>query len=156
MRATNIFFFLIFLYLFKFFQNCKQLVYLTFFFIKLLQYHWIYFLANANADISFRFFKNKLNYRIESSFHFFLTLTCNFIAAKDKRKDDDENALNDCFDWKVSTIIWRRLSTTVFRDDNIFSFAKNDFNFSYKISFVCSLMIFEADCSDKFKKRITN
>ena len=81
---------------------------------------------------------------------------CNLIVAENKEKNDDENILNDCFDWKVSSIIRKRFSTTIFRDDNIFSFAKNDFSFSCKAFFVCFLMIFEIDCDDKLKKRTTN
>ena len=30
---------------------------------------------------------------------------CNFIATKNKKKNDNENALNDYFNWKVLMII---------------------------------------------------
>ena len=81
---------------------------------------------------------------------------CNFIATKNKEKNDDENILNDCFDWKVFSIIREWSSTAIFRDDNIFSFAKNDFNSLCKISSACFLMIFEINCDDKLKKQTTN
>ena len=81
---------------------------------------------------------------------------CNFIIIKNKKKNDDKNVLNDCFDWKVFSIIRKRSSTAIFRDDNIFFFAKNNFNFSCKTSFACFLMIFKIDCDDKLKKRIIN
>ena len=68
----------------------------------------------------FEFLKTNLTVALKVRFIFFLILTCNFIAAKNKEKNDDENVLNDCFDWKVSLIIRKRSSTTVFRDNNIF------------------------------------
>ena len=81
---------------------------------------------------------------------------CNFIAAENKEKNDDENILNDCFDWEVFLIIRKRSSITVFRDNNIFSFAKSNFNFSCKIFSVCFSIIFETNYDDKLEKRTTN
>ena len=104
----------------------------------------------------FDFLKTNLIVALKVRFIFFLTLTCNFIATENKRKNDDENALNDYFDWKVSLIIRGWSSTAVFRDDNIFSFIKNDFSFSCKISFTCFSMIFKINYDDKLKKRTTN
>ena len=82
MRTTNIFFLFIFLYLFELFQNREQLVYLAFFFIKLLQYHRIHFFANANINILFRFFKNKLDNRIKSLFYLFFNIDVQFYHNK--------------------------------------------------------------------------
>ena len=104
----------------------------------------------------FDFSRTNLIVTLKICFIFFLTSTCSFIAAKNKEKNDDENVLNDYFDWKVSLIIQKRSSTTIFRDDNIFFFAKNDLNSSCKISSACFLMIFEIDCDDKLKKRTAN
>ena len=108
--------------------------------------------------LTFRFDFSKTNLTIASKtrFIFFLILICNFIAIKNKEKNDDENILNNYFDWKISLIIWKRSSTAVFRDDNIFFFAKNNFSFSCKIFFIYFLMIFEIECDDKLKKRTTN
>ena len=104
----------------------------------------------------FDFLKTNLTVASKIRFIFFLTLMCNFIAAKNKEKNDDKNVLNDCFNWKVSLIIRKRSSTITFCDDNIFFFAKNDFNFSCKTFFVYFSMIFKIDCDDKLKKRTTN
>ena len=104
----------------------------------------------------FDFLKTNLTIALKTHFIFFLPSTCNFIVAKNKEKNDDENVLNDYSNWKVSLIIRKRSSTAVFRDDNIFSFMKNDFNFSCKISFIYFLMIFKIDYDDKLKKRTTN
>ena len=46
----------------------------------------------------FDFLKINLTIASKVRFIFFLTLTCNFIVIKNKIKNDDENALNDCFD----------------------------------------------------------
>ena len=81
---------------------------------------------------------------------------CNLIATKNKEKNDDENILNDYFNWEIFLIIQKRSSAAIFRDDNIFSFAKNDFNSSYKTFFAYFSMIFEIDCDDKLKKRTTD
>ena len=43
-----------------------------------------------------------------------------------------------------------------FRDDNIFSFAKNDFSSSCKTFFACFSIIFKTDCDDKLRKRTTD
>ena len=104
----------------------------------------------------FNFSRTNLTVALKICFIFFLTSTCNFIAAKNKKKNDDENVLNDCSDWRVSSIIRKQSSTAVFRDDNIFSFIKNDFNFSCKVFFACFSMIFKINCDDKLKKRTIN
>ena len=46
----------------------------------------------------FDFLKTNLTVASKTYFIFFLTLMCNFIAAKNKEKNDNENALNDCSD----------------------------------------------------------
>ena len=99
----------------------------------------------------FNLLKTNLTVALKARFIFFLTSTCNLIATENNKKNDDENALNDCFDWKISLITRERLSTTVFRDNNIFSFAKNDFNSSCKIFSACFSMIFKINCDDKLK-----
>ena len=104
----------------------------------------------------FNFLKTNLTIASKIRFIFFLTSTCNFIVIKNKKKNDDENVLNDYFDWEVFLIIQKRSSTAVFRDDNIFSFARNDLSFSCKISFVYFLMIFKINCDDRLKKWTTN
>ena len=104
----------------------------------------------------FDFLKTNLTTASKVRFIFFLTLTCNFIATKDKRKNDDKNVLNDCFDWEVFSITQKRSSTTVFCDDNISFFAKSDFNSSCKTSSACFLIIFEVNCDNKLKKRTIN
>ena len=50
--------------------------------------------------LTFRFNFSKTNLTVASKVHFifFLILTCNFIVAENKKKNDDENVLNDCFD----------------------------------------------------------
>ena len=108
--------------------------------------------------LTFHFDFLKINLTIASKIHFifFLTSICNFIATKNKEKNDDENILNDYFNWKVFLIIRKRSSTAIFRDNNIFSFAKNDFSSSYKTSFICFSMIFKINCDDKLKKWTTN
>ena len=53
----------------------------------------------------FDFLKINLTIALKVCFIFFLTLTCNFIAIKNKRKNNNEYALNDYFNWKVSAII---------------------------------------------------
>ena len=153
MQAISILFLLILLYLFEFFQNCEQLVYFAFFFIKLSQYHKIHFFVNANIDILFRFFKNKFDNCIENSFHFLFNIDVQFYCNRKLKKNDDKNTLNDCFDWKIFLIIRKWSSTTVFRNNNIFFFAKNDFNFSCKTSFVCFSMIFKINCDNKLKNK---
>ena len=45
----------------------------------------------------FNFSKTNLTITLKVRFIFFLTSTCNFIATKNKEKNDDENALNDYF-----------------------------------------------------------
>ena len=121
-------------------------------------YNIIEFIFSQVQMLTFRFDFLKTNLIVASKvrFIFFLTSTCSFIAIKDKKKNDDENALSDYFNWKVFSIIWKRSSTAIFRDDNIFFFAKSDFNFSCKTFFVCFSMIFEIDCDDKLRKRTTN
>ena len=104
----------------------------------------------------FNFLKTNLTIALKIRFIFFLISTCNFIATKNKKKSDDKNTLNDCSDWKVFSIIRKRSSTTVFRDDNIFFFARNDFSFSCKTFSACFSMIFEIDCDDKLKKWTIN
>ena len=101
----------------------------------------------------FNFSETNLTVTLKAHFIFFLTSACSLIAAKNKKKNDDENVLNDCFDWRVSSIIQRRSSTAAFRDDNIFSFARNDFNSSCKTFSVYFSMIFEIDCDDRLEKR---
>ena len=121
-------------------------------------YNIIGFIFSQVQMLTFRFDSSKTNLTAASKvrFIFFFSSTCNSIAAEDKKKSDDENVLNDCSDWKVFSIIRKRSSTTVFRDDNIFSFAKDDFNSSYKIFSACFSMVFETDCDDKLKKRTIN
>ena len=101
------------------------------------------------------FLKTNLTIALKIYFIFFLILTCNLITIKNKEKNNDENALNDYFDWKVLIII-RKRSTTIFRDDNIFSFIKNNFSFSCKTFSACFLMIFKTNCDDKLKKQTIN
>ena len=104
----------------------------------------------------FDFLKTNLTIALKICFIFFLTLTCNLIIAKNKKKNDNKNVLNDCSDWEVFLIIRKRSSTTIFRDDNIFSFVKNDFNSSCKVSSACFSMIFEINYNNKLKKRTTD
>ena len=154
-RQTFSFFLFFYIYLnfFKIVSNSFVLHFLLSNF-----YNIIEFIFSQMQMLTFRFDFLKTNLIIASKvrFIFFLTLMCNFIVAKNKEKNDDENVLNDCSDWKVFLIIRKRSSTTIFRDDNIFFFARNDFNFLCKISFVCFSMIFKIDCDDKLKKQITN
>ena len=121
-------------------------------------YNIIEFIFSQMQVLTFRFDFLKTNLTIASKarFIFFLTLTCNFIATEDKKENDDKNILNDYFDWRIFSIIWKRSSTAIFRDDNIFSFIKDDFSFSCKTFSACFSMIFEIDCDDKLKKRTTN
>ena len=104
----------------------------------------------------FDFLKTNLTIASKVCFIFFFASTYNFIAIENKKENDDENALNDYSDWKVSLIIRRWSLTAVFRDDNIFFFAKNNFNSSYKTFFACFLMIFKTNCDDKLRKQTTN
>ena len=115
----------------------------------------IEFIFSQMQMLTFRLDSSKTNLTITSKarFIFFLTSACNFIATKNKKKNNDKNALNDCFNWKVYYIIIKRSSAAVFRDDNIFSFAKDDLSSSCKTSFACFLMIFKIDCDDKLEKR---
>ena len=108
--------------------------------------------------MTFRFDSSETNLTaaLKVRFIFFLTLTCNFIVAENKEKNDDKNVLNDYFDWEVSSIIRERSSAAVFRDDNIFFFAKDDLSSSCKTFSACFSMIFEVDCDDKLKKRTTD
>ena len=121
-------------------------------------YNIITFIFSQMQLLTFRFDFLKTNLTIASKvrFNFFLTLTCNFIATKNKKKNNNENALNDYSDWKISIIIRKRLSTAIFHNNNIFSFVRNDFSFSCKTFSACFSMIFKTDCDDKLKKRITN
>ena len=156
MRTINIFFFSFFyIYLnsFKIVSNSFILHFLSSNFHNIIE-----FIFSQVQILTFRFDFSKINLTIalKVRFIFFLISTCNFIITKNKEKNDDENVLNDCFDWKIFLIIRRRSSTAVFRDNNIFSFAKNDFNFLYKIFFICFLMIFKTNCDDKLEKRTTN
>ena len=156
MRTTNIFFFLFFcicLNSFKIMNNSFILHSFSSNFHNIIE-----FIFSQMQMLTFHFNFSKTNLTVASKvcFIFFLTSTCNFIAAENKEKNDDENVLNYCFNWKISSIIWRWSSATVFRDDNIFSFVKNNFNFSCKISFACFSVIFEIDYNNKLKKRTTN
>ena len=45
----------------------------------------------------FDFLKINLTIASKACFIFFLISMCNFIVAKDKKKNDDKNILNDCF-----------------------------------------------------------
>ena len=121
-------------------------------------YNIIEFIFSQMQMLTFRlnFLKTNLTIASKTRFIFFLTSTCNFIATKNKKKNDDENVLNDYFNWKISSITQKRSSTTIFRDDNIFSFARNDLNFSCKTFFACFSIIFKINCDDKLKKRIIN
>ena len=121
-------------------------------------YNIIKFTFSQVQILTFRFDFLKIYLTIISKvrFIFFLTSMCNFIAIKNKKKNDDKNILNDCFDWEISMIIRKRSSTTIFCDDNIFSFAKSNFNFLCKSFFACFLMIFKINCDDKLKKIIIN
>ena len=156
MRTINIFFFLFFCICLNSFKIINNSFILHFFSLNF--HNIIEFIFSQMQMLTFRFDFLKTNLTIASKtrFIFFLTSTCNFIATKNKKKNDDENVLNDCFDWRISSIIRKRLSTTIFRDNNIFSFAKNDFNSLYKVFFVYFSMIFKVDCDDKLKKRTTN
>ena len=60
----------------------------------------IEFIFSQMQMLTFRFNFSKINLTIalKVRFIFFLTSTCNFIATENKRKNDDENILNDCFD----------------------------------------------------------
>ena len=104
----------------------------------------------------FNFSRTNLIVASKTCFIFFLTSTCSFIAAENKKKNDNENILNDYFDWKIFSIIRKRSSTTVFRDDSIFFFAKSDLSSSCKTFFVYFSMIFEIDCDDRLKKQTTD
>ena len=46
----------------------------------------------------FNFLKTNLTVASKVRFIFFLTSTCNFIIIKNKKKNDDEDVLNDCSD----------------------------------------------------------
>ena len=156
MRATNIFFFSFFyicLNSFRIVNNSFILHFLSSNFHNIIE-----FIFSQMQMLTFRFDFSRTNLTIASKirFIFFLTLMCNFITTKNKKKNDDEDVLNDYFDWKISLIIWKWSSTTVFRDDNIFFFMKNDFNSSCKIFFACFSMIFKINCDDKLKKRTIN
>ena len=53
----------------------------------------------------FNFSKTNLIVALKACFIFFLTSTCNFIAAENKEKNNNKNVLNDYFDWEVFSII---------------------------------------------------
>ena len=63
-------------------------------------YNIIEFIFSQVQMLTFRFDLSKTNLTVASKvrFIFFLTSTCNFIVAENKRKNDDENVLNDYFD----------------------------------------------------------
>ena len=63
-------------------------------------YNIIEFIFSQVQMLTFCFNFLKINLTVASKirFIFFLTLMCNFIAAKDKEKNNDKNILNDCFD----------------------------------------------------------
>ena len=63
-------------------------------------YNIIEFIFSQMQILTFRFNFLKINLTIALKVHFifFLILMCNFIAAENKEKNDDENILNDYFD----------------------------------------------------------
>ena len=95
-------FFYICLNFFKIVNNSFILHFLSSNFYNIIEF---IFLQMQVLTFRFDFLKTNLTVASKTRFIFFLTLTCNFIATEDKKKNDDENTLNDCFDWKVSSII---------------------------------------------------
>ena len=154
-RQTFSFFSFFYIYL-NFFKIVNKSFILHFF--SLSFHNIIKFIFSQVQMLTFRFDSLKVNLTVALKIHFilFLTSTCNFIAAENKKKNDDESILNNYFDWEVSSIIRKQSSTTIFRNNSIFSFAKSDFSFSCKIFSAYFSMIFKTNCDDKLKKRTTN
>ena len=78
-------------------------------FLSLNFHNIIKFIFSQMQVLTFRFDFSKTNLTIASKvrFIFFLISTCNFIAAENKKKNNDENILNNYSDWKISSIIWK-------------------------------------------------
>ena len=96
----------------------------------------------------FDFSKTNLTIALKIHFNFFLTSTCNFIVAKNKKK-----MIIKMF-WMI--VLIKKFLWLFENDHRQQSFAMIIFFLSRKICFICFLIIFKIDYDDKLKKRTTD
>ena len=115
----------------------------------------IVFIFLQSQLLTFRFNSSNTNFTTawKIRFIFFRASICNFITAKDKKDDDNENVFRDFFDKEILMIVFERSSMIIFCIDNMSFSAIRNFNVSRKIFFVYFSMIFNANNRYKFKKK---